>query len=193
MNGFSKVAFYEIETDNTEILPTYKSTPLKLYSGEETNNIKLEITANETTQTRKADDMVEEKSAETGYTAQLTVYNVDKEGEINILGGELDGNNNLIMIVNGAKKKLGAFFETTEADKRVQVYLSKITFGTLVPSGQTDEKGDPISTTLTIKGSLVKHNGKQVRGFKVYEGQTGFVESGFPEEFYAPVAISGDN
>lgn len=191
MTGFSKVAFFEIETDSTDKLPTYKTTPIKLYDGELTNNISLEITANEATRTRKADNVVEEESAETGYNCTLTIYGVSKQAQADILGSELDGNGNIIMVVNGIKKKFGMFYETMDSDsKRVQVYLSRATFGSLVPSAQTDEKGDPVAITLSMKGTLVKHESKDVRGFQVFEGQQGFVDTGLPASFYVPVAVT---
>lgn len=191
MQGFTKVALFKITEDSTEKLPTYATTPIKLYSGDKTNNISIEITSNEATRTRKADNIVEEESAETGYNCVLTVYGVDKKAQADILGCELDGNGNLIMVVNGEKQKFGMFYETMDGDgKRIQVYLSKATFGTLVPSAQTDEKGDPVSITLNMKGSLVKHNSKDVRGFMVYEGQTGFVQEGLPSAFYVPTEVA---
>lgn len=191
MTGFTKVAFYKITTDNLDSLPVYDKTPIKLYDGELTNNIGIEITSNEATRTRKADNIVSEDVAETGYSCVLTVYGVSKQAQADILGCEVDGNGNLIMVVNGVKQKFGMFFETTDNDSNpVQVYLSKVTFGTLVPSAQTDEKGDPVSITLNLKGTLVKHEGKDVRGFMVFKGQTGFVVSGLPTEFYKPVVTS---
>lgn len=191
MTGFTKVAFYKIKSDNLDSLPEYDTTPIKLYDGELTNNISIEITSNEATRTRKADNIVSEDTAETGYSCVLTVYGVSKQAQADILGCEIDGNGNIIMVVNGVKQKFGMFYETNDSDSNpIQVYLSKVTFGTLVPSAKTDEKGDPVSITLNLKGTLAKHEGKDVRGFLVSKGQTGFVESGFPTEFYKPVASS---
>ena len=187
MTGFTKVAFYEIQTDSLEELPTYDTTPIKLYDGELTNNISIEITSSESTRTRKADNKVEELAAQTGYSCVLTVYGVSKEAQSKLLGCELDANQNLIMVANAPKKKFGMFYETQDSEgKKIQVYLSKATFGNLLPSAQTDEKGDPVSITLNMNGSLVNNKGKEVVGFQVFEGQTGFVDSGLPTEFYKP-------
>jgi len=186
MNGFTKLGFFPITTENNDVLPTYGSV-VKIYSGELTNNIKFEVTPNYQTATRKADDTVEEQEKMTGYNASLEIYGFDDNGLEKILGYTKDGNRNFIIEPNKTKVPFGVFFETKEenTDKRVQMYYYKVTLGSMLPSAKTDEKGDPISVTLSLKGTLVKVGGVDTAGAEVSEGKTGFVSTGMPSVVYS--------
>ena len=185
MNGFSKLGFFPIITENSDALPTYGSL-VKLYSGELTNNIKFEVTPNYQTATRKADDIVEEQEKMQSYSATLEIYGFDSDGLENIIGYTKDANNNFIIEPNKTKIPFGIFFETKEENtgSRMQAYYYKTTVSSLLPSAQTDEKGDPISMTLTLKGTLIKIGGVDTVGALVKEGEVGFVSSGMPSTVY---------
>ena len=188
MNGFTKLAFYKITADNISGTPTYDTAPVKLYNGSLTNNISLTITPNSATKTRRADNLVEETETVETYNAELVAYGIDKASLAALLGYSLDDNGVQILHVNHTKDKFGAFFETIDENnnKKVQVYLAKVKFSDVLPSAQTDEKGDPVSTTFTLKGELVIVDGKDSVGWQVYEGDTGFVASGLPTAFLVP-------
>lgn len=185
MNGFTKLVFFPITAENTDALPTYGDA-VKIYSGDLTNNIRFEVTPNYVTATRRADDVVEEKEKMQNYSATLEVYGMDSDGTSDVLGFKKDANGNFIIQPNDNAKNFGIFFETKEqnTDKRMQAYYYKANISPMLPSGQTDEKGDPVAMTLNIKGSLVKVDGKDTVGALVVEGQSGFVATGLPTTMY---------
>lgn len=186
MNGFSKLGFFPITTENSDAMPTYGSLE-KIYSGTLTNNIKFEVTPNNQTSTRKADDIVEETEKMQNYSANLEVYGFDTTGLENILGYTKDANDNFIIEPNKTKTAFCVFFETIEANtgKKVQMYYYKVTLASILPSAQTDEKGDPVSTTLSLKGTILKVGGVDTVGAWVNEGEIGFVSSGMPSSVYS--------
>jgi len=185
MNGFTKLGFFPITTENSDAMPTYGSLA-KIYSGTLTNNIKLEVTPNNQTSTRKADNIVEETEKMQNYSANLEVYGFDTTGLENILGYTKDANDNFIIEPNKTKTAFCVFFETIEANtgKKVQMYYYKVTLASILPSAQTDEKGDPVSTTLSLKGTILKVGGVDTVGAWVNEGEIGFVSSGMPSSVY---------
>lgn len=186
MNGFTKLAFFPITVENSDAMPTYGSLA-KIYSGTLTNNIKFEVTPNNQVSTRKADDIVEETEKMQNYSANLEVYGFDTTGLENILGYTKDANDNFIIEPNKTKTAFCVFFETIEANtgKRVQMYYYKVTLASILPSAQTDEKGDPVSTTLSLKGTILKVGGVDTVGAWVNEGEIGFVSSGMPSSVYS--------
>lgn len=185
MNGFTKLGFFPIITENSDAIPTY-GTLVKLYSGTLTNNIKFEVTPNNSTSTRKADNVVEETEKMQNYSASLEVYGFDTTGLESILGFTKDANNNFIIEPNKTKTAFCVFFETEEANtgKKVQIYYYKMTVASILPSAKTDEKGDPVSTTLSLKGTILKVDGIDTAGAWVNEGEIGFVASGMPTIVY---------
>lgn len=193
MNGFTKLVLFPITAEGTDALPTYGDA-VKIYSGDMTNNIRFEVTPNYVTSTRRADDVVEEKEKMQNYSATLEVYGMDADGMSDVLGFKKDANGNFIIQPNDDEKSFGVFFETKEQNtgNRMQAYYYKANISPMLPSGQTDEKGDPVAVTLNIKGSLVKVNGKDTVGALVVEGQTGFVSSGLPTEMYVEATEIGD-
>ena len=186
MNGFTKLGFFPITVENSDAMPTYGSLE-KIYSGTLTNNIKFEVTPNNQTSTRKADDIVEETEKMQNYSANLEVYGFDTTGLENILGYTKDANDNFIIEPNKTKTAFCVFFETIEANtgKKVQMYYYKVTLASILPSAQTDEKGDPVSTTLSLKGTILKVGGVDTVGAWVNEGEIGFVSSGMPSSVYS--------
>jgi phi13 family phage major tail protein len=188
MNGFTKLAFYKITVENIDGTPTYDTEPVKLYSGSLTNNISITITPNTATKTRRADNLIEETETVETYDAELVAYGIDKASLATLLKYDLDDDGVQVLHVNHAKDKFGVFFETVDENngKKLQIYLAKVKFSDILPSAQTDEKGDPVSTTMNLKGELVIVNGQDSVGWQVYEGDTGFVATGLPSTFLVP-------
>jgi hypothetical protein len=185
MNGFTKLAFYPITAETNDALPTY-GEPIKLYSGDLTNNVSVELTPNYVTATRKADDVVEELEKMQNYNGVLTVYGFDEDGMEKILNYSKDANGNFIIEPNKTVKGYGIFFETKEANtgKRVQAYYYKTTISPVLMGGATDEKGDQPTIQFNLKGTLVKVDGVDTAGALVVEGSMGFVANGLPSTVY---------
>lgn len=183
--AFSKLILFPITALKDNDYPTY-GEPIKLYSGNGINNVDVSLKAEKTTNEKKADNVVEKKTKTTGYTMDVSVYDVDRVGYEKIFGYKKDGNNNLILIEDNENLGYGVFFETVEGASKVQIYLNRATIADITESIKTDDGGAQEVKKVSFNGVIPIIEGLPNKGAKVYEGETGFVV-GFPTTMYKEV------
>lgn len=193
MNGFTKLAFAPMVSENGENgYPEYAPF-LKLNKNESLNNVSIKITAKKQTSTRKADNQTEETETETGYDITATVYDYDSDSEEKVFGDEHDGNGNTVMVSNGTPIRGCLFFEAYDGNrlsKKRQFYLYDTTLSKPELSTKTFEGSDVPTIDIPGKGKLLYINGKYIKGTCVKEGNEGFAIGDLPSVVYFPIQKS---
>lgn len=193
--GFKKLRLCKITGTGADGYPTYGNSFLKLQdpgTDEELNSVDITVSDDIKSFEIKADDKVRTKEVVRGYNITVNVRNVDKNAACEVFGYELDGNNNLIEVVNNAaEQRFGVFFQSENSrGEEFQKYLYDVQFGKPKFSAKTKTGEDEENMELTGYGRIItESNGSEVKAVTVYKGNNGWVSTE-PSSMYKRTAAS---